>query len=100
MRTTDMTWYKTADLAEQQEFRQWLRSHLALGEVDITFIKKDGVERSMCCTTNPSMIIEYVKKTDREKKPNEDICAAFDVEKQEWRSFRFDSIKCVEFSIA
>jgi hypothetical protein len=99
MDMTDLRWYNTVDETEQKTFRDWLRSHLAYGEVKVTFTKKDGSDREMLCTLKPEMVVEYVKKTDKEKTVNEEICAVFDLEKQEWRSFRFDSIKQISFDI-
>ena len=37
-------------------FKTWLRSHLATGEVTVTFTKKDGSERVMKCTTSASLV--------------------------------------------
>ncbi|NBP02159.1 MAG: DUF2693 domain-containing protein [Proteobacteria bacterium] len=99
MTTTDLSWYKTADEAEQKTFREWLRSHLVYGEMKVVFTKKDGSEREMKCTLKPELVVEYVKKTDKEKVVSEETCAVFDLEKQEWRSFRYDSIKQVCFDI-
>ena len=58
----------------------------------VKFEKKDGTIREMACSLSPQLVEEYVKKTDRVKVPNDNIVAAFDVEKKEWRSFRIDSI--------
>ena len=35
----------------------------------------------------------------KEKKTNEDVCPVFDLDAQGWRSFRWDSIKSVSFTI-
>lgn len=92
-------WYSTASESEQETFREWIRSHLALGEVKVLFEKKDGSEREMLCSTNPNMVVEYVKKTQLVKPISKVTCSAFDIEKQEWRSFRFDSVRQVSFTI-
>ena len=47
-------------------------------------------------------IEEKPKKTKavkKEKKTNEDVCPVFDLDAQGWRSFRWDSIKSVSFTI-
>ena len=46
----------------------------------------------MQCTLLESIIKPYEKATDREKKVNEDLISVWDVEKDAWRSFRYDSI--------
>ena len=82
-------------------FKKWLKSHLAFGPTTVVFTKKDGTERRMLCTTNANLI-PVVESTEpkREKKKNDEILAVFDVEANAWRSFRWDSIKSVEFNIA
>jgi len=68
--------------------------------VIVTFTKKNGDERVMHCTTNPLHIPEdeTPEKTSEKpvKKLNEDVMRVFDIEKQAWRSFRFDSITKIE----
>lgn len=61
----------------------------------VTFIKKNGEKRIMKCTRN----LKYVPKKDHPKgtgiKKN-GVKSAFDIDKQEWRSFRLDSIIDIE----
>lgn len=85
-----------------KKFKKWLRSHLALGPVTVTFTKKDGTERVMECTTSPTIvpaepIVEGVEK--KEKKVNEDIMPVYDIEAQGWRSFRWDSVKQISITL-
>jgi hypothetical protein len=89
--------YKQWDEKEQKIFRDWLVSHLKMGEMTVTFYKKDGTERTMICTLEEGKVKAHEKKTDRVKEVSEEVCPVFDVEKQEWRSFRYDSIKGVNF---
>ena len=55
----------------------------------ITFKKKDDTERRMLCTLQQSVVPTIkgtgVKKTD-------DVISVFDIEKEDWRSFRVDSV--------
>lgn len=90
------TQYSNFNDQERHEFQMWLRSHLHLGEVSVTFKKKDGTLRVMKCTLMPGLVKDYEKKTDRVKAVSEETCAVFDVDKQEWRSFRYDSIEEVK----
>lgn len=93
------TWYETADETERQEFRDWLRGVLRMHDTTIHFKKKDGTIREMKCTLQESKTILYEKKTDRVKAVSEDTCPVFDIEKQEWRSFRFDSVTQINFDL-
>ena len=65
---------------------------LESGIVNLKFTKTDGTERDMKCTLMKDIVKPHDKKTDREKKVNENIVSVWDVEKESWRSFRFDSI--------
>ena len=76
----------------------WLSDALKTSNVFITFEKKDGSERKMLATLKSGVIPAYEKKTDREKKVNESVLSVFDLEKEEWRSFRLDSIREINFN--
>ena len=91
--------YKGWSEDEKKVFRKWLISHLKFGPVTIYFTKKDGTERKMACTLKEENIVQYEKKTERVKTLNEETCPVFDLEKNEWRSFRYDAITKVEFTI-
>lgn len=72
---------------------------IALNEgatLSVIFTKADGTERTMLCTKNPDLIAQTYtapeKKTDRVRGPSEAL-AVFDLEKNDWRSFRLDSVK-------
>jgi hypothetical protein len=83
-------------------FKKWLRSHLKFGPVTVTFTKKDGTERVMKCTTNPTYIMfkePASVEAKREKKINEDVMPVYDMEAGHWKSFRWDSIKSVSFTL-
>ena len=84
---------------EKKVFRKWLVGHLKYGPVTVFFTKKDGTERKMECTLKEEDIVQYEKKTERVKTLNEETCPVFDLEKNEWRSFRYDAITKVEFTI-
>ena len=91
--------YKEWSEKERKIFRDWIKSHLNYGPVSVTFMKKDGTERVMNCTLKSGLTKDYEKKTDRVKSVNEETCPVFDLEKQEWRSFRFDAVTKVEFTV-
>jgi len=76
--------------------RKWLISLLGERPIEIVFTKKDGTERTMKCT----LMEEYLPETVGSDKPkNDEVLAVYDLEKEGWRSFRWDSIKEVHFSL-
>jgi hypothetical protein len=92
----------TLNEADLKLFKKWLRSHLKFGPVTVTFTKKDGTERVMKCTTNPTYILfkePALVESKREKKTNEDVMPVYDMEAGHWKSFRWDSIKSVSFTL-
>ena len=94
MKEVKAGWYNSATPEEQELFRNWLVEQLNIVRVFIKFNKKDGTEREMLCTLSEEAPA-YEKKTER--KANPDTCFVFDVEKKEWRSFRYDSVTRVSF---
>ena len=92
--------YATSDAKEQKSFRDWLVSHLKYGPVTVDFLKKDGTMRTMKCTLQESAIPAYEKKTERVRTTlTEDAISVVDLDINEWRSFRYDSVKSVSFTI-
>jgi len=69
-----------------------IQNMLHTGIISVKFTKKDGSERVMKCTLMEGIIKPHEKTTEREKKVNEDLISVWDVEKDAWRSFRYDSI--------
>ena len=81
------------------EGREWLRGLLRSEKVTVLFTKKDGSERKLICTLKEDKIpSEKVPKNTGKAKSDEAI-AVFDIESQDWRSFRFDSVKKIEFTL-
>lgn len=78
------------------EFKTKLRGLLHESkDLCVVFAKKDGTQREMFCTLAESRI-----PADKQPKTKEEsgttggsALRVFDTEKQEWRSFRWDSIK-------
>jgi hypothetical protein len=60
--------------------------------VNVKFKKADGSERLMKCTLLEGWVKEYEKKTEKTRPVSEDTLTVWDVEKDGWRSFRYDSI--------
>lgn len=62
------------------------------GIINVKFTKADGTERVMRCTLAEHLVKPYEKKSEREKVVNQDIISVWDIEKEGWRSFRYDSL--------
>ena len=71
-----------------------LTEALANGPATVTFTKKDGSERVMKCTTNEALTPAISGTSTRAVNPN--VLPVYDIEAQDWRSFRWDSVKSVE----
>ena len=69
-----------------------IKNMLNTGIINVKFTKNDGSERLMKCTLIKEIVKEYEKKTERTRTISEDILSVWDVEKDGWRSFRYDSI--------
>ena len=82
-------------MIDATSLKNLLKSHI----LDIKFTKIDGSERQMLCTLKESELPKLeAKEGKREKKPNENVLAVWDLDKKAFRSFRLDSIK--EYQIA
>lgn len=84
------------DTKDAELGRQWLIGLLEERPVEIVFTKKDGTERTMKCTLQEKYLPETVGTG---KTKSDEVLAVFDLEKEGWRSFRWDSIKQVNFSL-
>jgi len=93
------TYYSRASEDEQKIFREWLGGVLRTNYVNIHFRKKDGSIRIMNCTLQEGKTLDYEKKTDRVRAVSEENCPVFDIDKEEWRSFRYDSVTEIRFNI-
>ena len=105
------TQYQEADDNGKEQIRDWVKGLLSNGEVTVTFTKADGTDREMLCTLDgakiPAKTISVsassavasdaiVKENKKPRKePDPHSVRVYDLEKQEWRSFRFDRLKKV-----
>jgi hypothetical protein len=84
-------------------FRNWLKTALSQHVGRIEFVKKSGEKRLMSCTLQdsmlPKLIAEQETKPKQTKKENLDVLAVFDLECNEWRSFRLDSVTEISFTL-
>lgn len=84
------------------EFQSWVKGLLHDGNVKnlcITFTKADGDEREMHCTLVDSDIPADQKPKGTGRATPASIMRVFDVDVQEWRSFKWESVKQVQFDV-
>lgn len=81
-----------------EAMREDLKNNLRAKIGTVTFTKANGDERIMRCTLQESVL---PKQTDLEeavqKRGPTDSLAVWDLEKNAWRSFRYDSVISVTF---
>ena len=102
------TQYQEADDVNKAIIRDWIKSLLQKSEIKVTFVKADGTDREMLCTLNwdfiptdkapketPTTPVDGIVKESKKprKEPDPHSLRVFDLEKNEWRSFRFDRLK-------
>jgi hypothetical protein len=81
--------------------REWLRELLRERVVGVVFTKKDGTERVMQATLSEDLIpeVQNSEKTATTRKKSDEALAVWDTEAEGWRSFRWDSVKTINFSL-
>lgn len=85
---------------ETESDKDWFRRLLRNGPVEISFTKVDGSVRIMKCTLNPGIIQEHIAfDSDQKSKKSETTQTVFDLGNLAWRSFRWDSIKSITFTV-
>jgi len=104
------TQYQEADDQVKEQIREWIKGLLQNSEINVTFTKADGTDRDMLCTLDHSRIpvsvakpvpttapVDGIVRESRKprKEPDPHSIRVFDLEKQEWRSFRFDRLRKV-----
>ena len=90
--------YDTTD----PEFQTWVKGLLhdtVVKNLRITFTKSDGTDREMHCT-----LVESAIPTDKVPKGTGREAVAttqrvFDLDKGEWRSFKWEAVKNVSFEL-
>lgn len=84
------------------EFRTWVQGLLHdtnISDLTITFTKQDGSDRDMKCTLVESSIPQDKQPKGTGKVHSKDVQRVFDLERQEWRSFKWANVKNVKFNI-
>jgi len=84
---TDLTEIKTA-----------VKSALLTGPTTIVFKKVDGTERTMKCTLNEALLPKR-EVTESVRKANDGVQNVFDLELNQWRSFKWDNFISFEGTV-
>lgn len=101
-------YYTQAAEPEREAFRQTLKGALFDGRVTVEFLKADGSIRVMVCTLSEDFGAKYSVNESTETTPvdptsppkvNNTVQKVWDCEAGAWRSFRWDRLKRIEFSI-
>ena len=92
-------YYVQASDSEREIMRSWVRGILLERTANITFVKADGSERTMPCTLQETVVPKSTKTSASDRKYNPDVCVVFDPDRQVWRSFRWDRMKRIEFTL-
>lgn len=95
------TWYSTASEADRKLFREWMTGILKEQRMNICFTKADGSERWLHCTLNPELLptAPVTEDVQSNRKVSEEAKSVWDIDKQAWRSFRWDSIRQFSFNL-
>ena len=59
----------------------------------IKFTKINGEVREMPCTLREDIVPKYEHKTEKTKKPNDQVLSVWCTDVNAWRSFRVDSVQ-------
>lgn len=81
------------DTKEAKKSRKWLTKLLTEYVIEVTFTKKDGTERVMNCTLHEDYLPEI---TGAGRAASLEALAVYDTDVEDWRSFRWDSIKSIK----
>ena len=106
------TAYQEAADNQKAGFRRWTESLLRNGPVTVEFVKSDGTLRTMRCTLDQSLIdapmpmstnlgLTDPKIPTRTQTRTRDVHVqtVWDLEAQQWRSFRYDRLKNITVNI-
>ena len=94
---------KVSEMTPEQldKFKEVTKKYLhEEDQVLVTFKKKDGTDRVMKCSLKSGIVPPATKEDPASQKKvrtiSDEVCVVYDVEKEGWRSFRWDSVQLVE----
>jgi hypothetical protein len=85
-------------ITDVEAMREDLKTNLRSKIGTVTFTKQNGDERVMRCTLQESVLpVQTDIEEAIQKKTLTDSLAVWDLEKNSWRSFRYDTVISVKF---
>jgi hypothetical protein len=110
------TQYQEATDTERKIIRDWIRLLLQKTTARVDFVKSDGTVRQMRCTLDHDQIpvstakpvpatkssgtvVEAIESVKPRKQPSDETLRVYDLDKQEWRSFRFDRLQNITVDV-
>jgi hypothetical protein len=92
--------YQQLPDTERELMRTWLHQLLVSQMVTLDFTKADGTARTMRCTLQPNQLpVAPIVEGKKTAPADPHSLRVFDVEKQAWRSFRFDRLQSIKFDL-
>ena len=113
------TQYQEADEAGKEQIRKWVKNLLNNSVVNIQFVKSDGTVRDMRCTVDASKVLipsaklpaagivasatanidGLAESKKSRKEPDPVNQRVYDMDLNEWRSFRYDRLQKISVEI-
>lgn len=92
---------KNTVVFDTEESKEWLRDVLRNDTVTVIFEKSDGAIREMNCTLQKNIIeSNTIPNTSTKTRPKSNTAqSVFDVESNQWKSFRWNSVKEIKFNL-
>ncbi len=84
----DETFWATASDQDKADFRNWFEGVLKEHDVTVVFEKTNGDLRTMKCKAPEGAAF------------SESVATVWDIEKEDWRAFKFANLKSINFSLA
>lgn len=86
---------------DTEKGREFINKCLHEGICTVEFTKKNGDKRVLKCTLRMDTIPEeFVPTGESTRAKNNDARTVFDVENNQWRSFRWDAVESFTFDIS
>ena len=92
---------ETENNFSDEKNRQWLKVLLKERPVTLTFTKKNGEKRVMNATLSENIIpqVKNSSENTETRKYSAEAQPVYDLDAKGWRSFRWDSLTGIEFSL-
>jgi hypothetical protein len=98
-------YYTQISEPDRVAFRKLVEQLLHEGQVTVEFTKADGSVRAMICTLSElhgakyNHVTESVEASKPARRPTDHVRTVWDCEAGAWRSFRWDRLKMIGFTL-